>query len=64
MKKKLEYIKKYFDSRKVNKTAFCDQVQKNGFVFSRQYLDMILRGDRPLTEEMWRRINSVLKVEL
>jgi len=64
MEKQLKYIRNYFEPRKVNKTAFCNQVKKNGFVFSTQYLNMILRNERPLTNEMWSRINSVLKVEL
>jgi hypothetical protein len=57
-------MRKYFDSRTINKTAFCREVRSKGYTFSPTYLNMILRQHRPLTEKMWSRINSVLKVDL
>jgi hypothetical protein len=64
MDSRLKYMRKYFDSRMINKTAFCQEVRSKGYTFSPAYLNMILRGHRPLTEKMWSRINSVLKVDL
>lgn len=58
---KLEKLKAHFDSRSVNKTKFESEVRKNYPTFSRQKLNAILRGEKPLTDESWEQINSVLK---
>jgi len=50
-------LEDFFDNRPaINKSAFCLEVG-----ISRQYLNMILNGERPLTDETAKKLNQVMK---
>ena len=50
-------IQKFIDERQaLNMSAFCREAD-----ITTQYLGMILRGDRPLTEETARKLKPILK---
>jgi plasmid maintenance system antidote protein VapI len=53
----VEDLEKFFKNRPaINKSAFCLEVG-----ISRQYLNMILNRERPLTEETINKLTEVLK---
>lgn len=58
---RLERLRAHFDSRKVNKTQFQNEMRKYSPRFSRNFLNMILKGERNLTDRTWGLLCKCLK---
>lgn len=61
---RVKRLQNFFDSRKINKTEFEREMRKYSPRFSRQFLNMILKGERNLTDKTWGLLSQCLKWEV
>lgn len=52
----LKKLKQFFDQRGINKRGICEQAG-----ISQQHLNAVLRGERPLTENLMEKLTKVIK---